>query len=269
MLSSSRSTVISPQRRRQSKRTLVVWVWLLGFCLAALIATYMLFVEPPPPRKIVIASGGQNGAYFRYAQKYAEDLKKEGLSVEVRETAGSVENLHLLAENDSGVAVAIVQERGGQQPSSRVAALRCPGQYVSRAVVGLFYRGDKRVNRLAELAGKRVGVGPAGSGTHAIARQLLYVNGLIDSQFSKIGSNAVLVEETVAAAATALQNGSLDAAFFVAAFEARLHSEPPERSGRETTEFRPARGLSPSVSIPGAGDLADRNGQPGPEHPGP
>jgi uncharacterized protein len=214
---SSRLTVTSPQRRRQGKRTLMVWVWLLGFCLAALIATYMLFVEPPPPHKIVIASGGQNGAYFRYAQKYAEDLKKEGLSVEVRETAGSVENLHLLEEKDSGVAVAIVQS--GVATSDEVKRFEALGSMYHEPL-WVFYRGDKRVDRLAELAGKRVGVGPAGSGTYAVARQLLAVNGLIDSQLSKIESNAVLVEEAVAAAATALQNGSLDAAFFVAAFEA-------------------------------------------------
>ena len=115
-----------------------VWVWILGFCLAALIATYMLFVEPPPPRKIVIASGGQNGAYFRFAQKYAEELQKEGLSVEVRETAGSVENLRLLGQEGSGVAVAIVQS--GVASPEEVTALLCPGQPVPRALVGLLPR---------------------------------------------------------------------------------------------------------------------------------
>ena len=204
MLSSSRSTVISPQHRRQSKRTLIVWVWLLGFCLAALIATYMLFVEPPPPRKIVIASGGQNGAYFRYAQKYAEDLKKEGLSVEVRETAGSVENLRLLGENGSGVAVAIVQS-GVASPAEFKQFHALGSMY--HEPLWVFYRGEKRVDRLAELAGKRIGVGPAGSGTHAIATQLLAVNGLIDSKFSKENSRAVLVEETVADGGHGLAEG--------------------------------------------------------------
>jgi len=107
--SSSRPNVTPPRPRSQGKQALAVWVWILGFCLAALIATYILFVEPPPLRKIVIASGGQNGAYFHYARKYAEELQKEGLSVEVRETAGSVENLHLLGQEGSGVSVAIVQ----------------------------------------------------------------------------------------------------------------------------------------------------------------
>ena len=36
---------------------LATWLWILGSCLAALVATYVLFVEPPPPRKIIIACG--------------------------------------------------------------------------------------------------------------------------------------------------------------------------------------------------------------------
>src|SRR5215831_2156659 len=109
MSSSSLPIATSPGPRRRSKQAMVVWVWILGLSAAALVATYIMFVEPPPPRRIVIASGARNGAYYRYAQKYAEGLRAEGLSVEVRETAGSVENLRLLGQEDSGVAVAIVQ----------------------------------------------------------------------------------------------------------------------------------------------------------------
>jgi hypothetical protein len=36
-----------------------------GFCLAVLIATYVMFVEAPPSRRFVIASGASEGAYFR------------------------------------------------------------------------------------------------------------------------------------------------------------------------------------------------------------
>jgi TRAP transporter TAXI family solute receptor len=217
VLSSSPPRVVSPRRRSQRKKALVVWVWIISLCVAALIATYVLFVEPPPPRKIVIATGGQNGAYFRFAQKYAEDLRKDGLSVEVRETAGSVENLSLLGQEGSGVAVAIVQS-GVASPVELERFYALGSLY--REPLWVFYRGDKRLERLSELAGKRIGVGPPGSGTHAIAMQLLAVNGLIESRASKENARAVLVQEDVVAAAKALQKRELDAAFFVAAFEA-------------------------------------------------
>ena len=211
--------VTPPRRRRQRqrKRALTVWVSIFGLSLAALIATYMLFVEPPPPHKIVIATGAQNGAYFHYAQRYAEDLQKDGLSVEVRETAGSVENLSLLGQDGSGVAVAIVQS-GVASPEDLKQFYALGSMY--HEPLWVFYRGDKRLERLSQLEGKRIGVGPPGSGTHAIATQLLAVNGLIDSKSSTGNSRATLVQENVAAAAKALQKGELDAAFFVAAFEA-------------------------------------------------
>ena len=217
MFSSSGPKVTPPTRRSQGKRTLAMWVWIFAFCLTALIATYMLFVEPPPPRRIVIASGGKNGAYYHYAQKYAEELQKDGLSVEVRETAGSVENLRLLGQYGSGVAVAIVQS--GVANLEEVQHSYALGS-LYREPLWVFYRGDKKLLRLGQLVGNRIGVGPPGSGTHAIARQLLAVNGLLESKSSQDNSPAKLVEEDVAAAARALQNGELDAAFFVAAIEA-------------------------------------------------
>ena len=220
MPSSPRPTVAPPRPRRKQKRAIGVWIWVFGISIAALVATYMMFVEPPPPRKIVIASGNRNGAYFRHAQEYAEELRKDGLNVEVRETAGSVENLQLLGENDSGVTLAIVQS-GVAKPEDlkRFDALGS----LYREPLWVFYRG-MRIELLSQLAGKRVGVGPAGSGTHAIAMQMLTANGLIDpktqSQSSSEKPSVELVEESVADAATALRKGELDAAFFVAAFEA-------------------------------------------------
>ncbi len=217
MPASSRPKVTPPSPRKRRKHSLSVWVWIVGFCLAALIATYMMFVEPPPPRKIVIASGSSKGAYFDFAKKYADELQKEGLSVEVRETAGSVENLDLLSQKSSGVAVAIVQS--GVASSEQEQHFYALGS-LYREPLWVFYRGDKPLERLSQLAGKRIGVGPVGSGTHAIAMQLLAANGLIDSRSSQENSRAVLLQEDVALSVTALHKGELDAAFIVAAFDA-------------------------------------------------
>jgi uncharacterized protein len=215
--SSSPPRATPPRPRRRGRQALAVWVWILGLCAAALIATYVMFVEPPPPRSIVIASGARNGAYFRFAQRYAEGLQAQGLSVEVRETAGSVENLRLLGEDGSGVAVAIVQS-GVAGPDDVKRAYALGSLY--REPLWVFYRGESRLERLSQLAGKRVGVGPAGSGTHAIAMQLLAVNGLVESRSPGENARVTTVPANVADAAKALQAGELDAAFFVAAIEA-------------------------------------------------
>jgi TRAP transporter TAXI family solute receptor len=205
------------QKPKRAKAGLGVWMAIFSVCLAALIATYLMYVEPPPPHHIVIATGGKNGAYYHFAEKYAEALKKDHLYVEVRETAGSVENLKLLGDPGSGVSIAIVQS--GVANAEQLPEFQALGS-LYREPLWVFYRGDKRVERVSELAGKRIGVGPSGSGTHAIAVQLLAVNGVADTKSTKESARATFVEDSVAAAAVALQKGTLDAAFFVAAFEA-------------------------------------------------
>ena len=217
MASDNRPDVTRPRRRRRRKRALTAWGWIIAICVGALIATYVRFVEPPPPYSLVIASGGHDGAYFHNAKKYAAELERDGLSVEVRETKGSVENLSLLAQADSGVDVAIMQ--GGVASSDEVGRFLALGSLYHEPL-WVFYRGDERLKRVGQLVGKRIGVGPPGSGTLAIATQLLGVNGVSESASSQSGSRTVLVQQDVAAAAKALQAGELDAAFFVAAFEA-------------------------------------------------
>ena len=71
---------------------------------------------------------------------------KGRLSVEVRETAGSVENLRLLGQTGSGVAVAIVQS-GVASPDDVEQFYALGSMY--REPLWVFYRGDKRLERLA------------------------------------------------------------------------------------------------------------------------
>ena len=202
----------SPRDRGRAKHGLVLWAGIAGVGLTALAATYMLFVEAPPPSRIVIATGAENGAYHRFARLYAEELKKEGLTLEVRATAGSVQNLELLEDDRSGVSVAIVQS--GVAAPADLERLQALGS-LYREPLWVFYRCAAPLERISQLSGKRVGVGPVGSGTHAIAAQLLSANGVADSR-----AGTALVEESVTASASALRRGKLDAAFFVAAFEA-------------------------------------------------
>ena len=61
------------------------WIILLagiGFAIA------YQFVEPAPPKKIVISTGSESGAYYHFAQRYATILAKNGITLEVRASAG-------------------------------------------------------------------------------------------------------------------------------------------------------------------------------------
>jgi TRAP transporter TAXI family solute receptor len=204
-------------RSGQSRSNLGAWLWLAVASVAAALVLSMIFVEPPPPRRIVIASGGQDGAYYQFAHDYARLLARDGLKVDVRETAGSVENLQLLGQEGSGVDVAIVQS--GVATADQVSEFEALGS-LYREPLWVFHRGDAPLSRLSELAGKRIGVGSTGSGTQAVARRLLEANGVRDGEAA-----TQLIEQEVSDAADGLIAGTLDAAFFVAAFEAEYIQE--------------------------------------------
>lgn len=202
----------APPPAGRGKHALTVWGTVILICLAGLVGTYLLFVKAPPPGKIVLAAGGKGGAYYRFARRYADELKKEGLAVEVRETHGSGENLQLLEDDSSGASVAIVQS--GVADDKARDGLQALGS-LYREPLWVFYRGDMPVERLSQLAGKRIGVGPEGSGTYPVAVRLLAANGLPGDD-----PNTVLVKpDDIADSAAALRKGDLDAAFFVAAFD--------------------------------------------------
>lgn len=54
------------------------------------------FVDPAPPKQITIACGSQEGANFLFAKAYQEIMDKEGVTLNIRITTGSAENLKLL-----------------------------------------------------------------------------------------------------------------------------------------------------------------------------
>lgn len=203
--------------RRRIGRSIGLWAWAVGLGLAMVATSYVMFVEPPPPRRFVIASGGREGAYYEFANEYARELRKDGLTVEVRETAGSMENLRLLDDDGSDVSVAIVQS--GLAGGGHVEKLLSLGS-LYREPLWIFHRADREVARLRDLAGLRVGIGSDGSGTQAVARRMLTAGGLAGEPGPAGVSLATLVAQNVADAADALRMGDLDAAFFVAAFEA-------------------------------------------------
>ena len=212
------STNMSSNRRRW-----MVWGSVVGLCAAVLIVSYLLLVGAPPPKRIVIATGGTTGAYYTTALKYAALLKEQGVTLDIRETKGSVENLQLLLDDNSGVDFAIVQSGVADKKVIERDMLIALGS-LYREPLWVFHRADQPIKLLSDLEGKKVGIGPPGSGTYAIAMQLLEVNGLIVPD-SPESAKVTLKTDSVDAAAEALQKGDLDAAFFVAAYDAKYIKE--------------------------------------------
>jgi TRAP transporter TAXI family solute receptor len=168
------------------------------------------YVQPAPPSTITIATGSKGGGYALAAERYARELKKNGITLKVVLSQGSVDNLSRLADPHSGVDVALVQSgikddsKGGKAPADDGLGLESLGSMFYQPLM-FFYRAPKPLSRLSELAGKRIAVGPQGSGTHYVAQALLTANGVAPGE-------AELLPLEGDAARTALLRHELDAA---------------------------------------------------------
>ena len=91
---------------------------------AAIACAAVVVLRSMPPRKIVMATGPEGGAYSEVGKLYRAAL---GDDVEVRlvQTAGSPENLAMLLDPHSGVSVALIQ--GGTVGAKDTSALESLG----------------------------------------------------------------------------------------------------------------------------------------------
>jgi TRAP transporter TAXI family solute receptor len=177
--------------------------------LAAVAAFWIAFqwVKPAPPSRVVIATGRADGAYYRFAQQYAERLGREGITLEIRETPGSVENVRLLQDRASGIDLAFVQ--GGTGQGARADTLVSLASLYFEPL-WVFSRGSPGPADLRGLRGRRLAIGPEGSGTRAVALTLLAANGVTDR-------TARLLPLTGLEAVQALRRRAVDTVFLVAA----------------------------------------------------
>jgi TRAP transporter TAXI family solute receptor len=230
----------------------------------ALLALAYWLLDPTPPRRVTMATGVPQGAYAEFGLRYAERLKKHGITVELRTTQGSAENLSLLRDAASGVDIAFVQ--GGAEDDGRRSGdtdLQSLGSMFQEPV-WLFYRTDSaqrllkqpRLDRLVQLAGWRVNIGASGSGVPALARRLLDANG-IDAQA------ITLTQEPVTPAVAQLLEGQLDALVLASAPESLMVQMLLQTPGIELFNFAQAEaytrrfGFLSAVTLPrGVVDLA-------------
>lgn len=179
------------------------WVRVYGpallIAIAALVVAWQ-FVAPAPPNRVVMATGPEGGAYDLFGQRYKAELARHRITVELRRTAGSVENLRLLQDPGSGVDIALLQ--GGIMPNDDSAKIRALAS-VFVEPVWLFTRLEPAPDALSALRGKRLAIGPEGSGTRLLMTRALALNGLDEG-------NTTLLPLAGDAAVDALVDGSVD-----------------------------------------------------------
>jgi TRAP-type uncharacterized transport system substrate-binding protein len=164
------------------------------------------FVRPAPPDTVVFTSGVQGSSFANNAEKYRTILARNGVKLEIVPSQGSLENLQRLADPGFRVDVGFVQ--GGMAAGTRTDRLMSLGTVANQPLV-VFYRADVAIDRLSQLAGKRIAIGREGSGQRFLALTLLKANQI------EPGGATALLDLTGEDSAQALVERKIDAAFLM------------------------------------------------------
>ena len=204
--------------KRPSARDLAFVVVPAALLIGAAAWLAARFVQPAPPKVVVMTTGAPDGAYHAFAKRYQAFLAGYGIRLELKTSQGAAQNLERLKTGEGGVSIGFVQSGLGNADDA--PELMTLGS-VYYEPVWVFARGAAA--RLDHgLNGKRIAIGAPASGTRSVALRILHELGAdsAPTQLLEIGGLE---------AGRALQAGRADVAFLVAdasapAIQALLHA---------------------------------------------
>ncbi len=186
--------------------------WIILIVGIGFVVAYQ-FVQPAPPKKITITAGAESGAYFQFAKRYASILARDGIELEVLASAGSQQNIERLQSGEAQIGFV----QGGMiVPPEDPDEVEDMGLLSLGSVfyepIWVFYRSERKLEKLTDLRGKRIAIGQEGSGVRQLAQHMLTANEIpIGNHLAALGGLK---------AAEELQKGRIDAAFIIAAEKA-------------------------------------------------
>jgi TRAP-type uncharacterized transport system substrate-binding protein len=220
--------------------------------VAIFLGAGVYIVETLPPRTVVMATGAEGGANHEMGIRYREILAQSGVKLQLLPTTGGLENLARLRDPKSGVSVGFIQSGiTSKKESSNLESLGT----VSYEPLWLFYRSEIGEG-IQALRGRRISIGPEGSGTRALALELV-------KRLKLAGSLGELLDFTPQVAAERLIAGDIDVAFIVTAWDSPVVQRLITAKGIEPASFPRADAyvalypfLNKLVLPTGVGDLS-------------
>ncbi len=166
-------------------------------------------------KNFILATGGTSGTYYPFGGAIANiwNTGIQGMNVTAQATGASAENLRLISKGDAEYAIVQNDVMDYAYNGSDMFAEKLP----NLATIGTLYpevvqiAASKKsgIKTIADLRGKRVSIGDAGSGVEFNAKQIPEGYGIT---FADIQKNNLSFKES----AEGIQNGTLDACFVTA-----------------------------------------------------
>lgn len=203
-----------------SLRDLLASIGPFALLTLLLLALAYWWLDPNPPKRVVLATGPAQSAYDEFGKRYAQALSRYGITVELLPSQGSSANLELLRNGKADLG--FVQGGSADIGYDDEESITSLGSLFVEPL-WLFYREDSAVRlkqsptiqSLGDLTGWRVNVGTAGSGVPRLFSTLLDVNRIDRQQLT-------LTELEQTPATVAFLDGEIDAIVFASAPESLM-----------------------------------------------
>lgn len=206
--------------------------------LALLLVAYFIdFVPGLTGLDIRIFSGVKPGGYNAVVEKLAAIAAKKKGVIRNIPTNGSLENLEQLADSPDKNAFALAQT-GLKIPEGFELVARLS----KSETVFFFGRDANKIKRFSDLRGKRIGIGPEGSGAAHFAHTL-YEKMHMGSMDVKLSSHQPDAQMKL------LKNGGLDLAILVFADNAEIVENAILKEGMEFATFRQAESIAKKLQF--------------------
>ncbi len=167
--------------------------------------------EEPPTGTITISTGPSSGVYHEYGKRLSTAIAKDmpGLKVELKTSDGSQQNVARVAAGNADFAIAAADAVETYRLAERPGHDRLRGMArLYDDYVQLVVPHSSAIEKVSDLRGKRVGVGPQESGVRLIAERVLKAADLDLDKDIKPQS------DTIRTAPTRLRSGEIDAFFW-------------------------------------------------------
>lgn len=166
-------------------------------------------------KNLQLGTGSTGGTYFPLGQEIASVVKNnvaiEGFDMSAVSTGSSVDNLARIGREELqlGMSVHIPAQNAkngqGEFDGMPITNFGFMG-HIYPEVMQIVTLGSTGINTIEDLKGKKVAIGPPGSGTQAAAKAILSAHGINDGDYQAF-------EEGFGDAKNKLQDGQLDASF--------------------------------------------------------
>jgi TRAP-type uncharacterized transport system substrate-binding protein len=161
--------------------------------VSVLCVTYFL-VDPLPPRRFIFATGAPGSGYENFAKRYQRILARSGVDLEIRNSAGALDNLRLLRDASSGVQAALTTFSVAESDNPNIYSLG--GTFDTP--IFIFYRNADPLTIFAQFRGKRLIIGTPGTALRSTISEALKVTGAWDSSSALLDlNNAQAIDELI------------------------------------------------------------------------